>query len=1251
MNAANVTVYNTTFWNVSDYSIYSLNSSEVYINNTVQEPGPNPPNFLFVNNGKSITLENTRAGAYNTIVNVTNTDGLRIVDTYAGDSRRMLVATNSSNIEVTGVTSNEISITVVEIRNSSKVTLRGDVFTRSYADNGPGINITNTDDVLIDNVTIDNYDLLIRISNSSNVTVRNSNFPQGEQSEGIGVQVANSTGIAINSNSYQKDQPIRIFNSSNIEITRNTMPETRIGIHIELSQNISVRDNFIAEFFGGETGVNITDSRVIAIENNRILNFSAGIFAANITDTSIADNTIAFSNATAGNIDFSTGGILIEGLPLLEGGGPSGNNNTPNATTVQGLLDWIFSSISTLQIRNVNVTGNVVYGENYDPGATGILVVATPRTVLIANNTVTNFGMGIVGLIANGTKVVDNTVSDIKSNISWGSEFFVPGAIAFGVSANASVEGNHIRNSTIFMANAFSAQMNMSKNRALDGEYGLIVVFSNLTSISSNYISNTTFALMAGNLFSGVVYNNFFNSSNGTRLFNSSIAWNVSKTRGFNIVGGPYLGGNFWANSTGTGFSQNCTDADQDGICDVPYQIDGNNTDYLPLAVPPNLPDLTVSNLSAVLVDPTRNVYNVTITVENVGTRDAGPFNVTLLENGTEIWDTTVTGLATGESITLNFTWTPAQGVYNLTAMADPGYPNDSVIESNESNNERHVTVTVGPELRADLIVTNISTPGTIYAGDTVQINATVANDGTYSAGPFNVTLTANGTVIDTVLVSGLGAGSDIGVTFSWTPSTPGTYNLTVIADSSDSVLELDESDNALSTEVRVIERLPDLLITGMAAPALPQNGSPVTVNVTVFNNGTLDSPSFNVSLYVNSSLVGTQSVAGLNVGDYVTLHFNWTPALPGLYNLTAVADPENSVREYVETNNEHSIWVQVVKAPIYKPDLTVTRIYLPPELVRGELAVINATVLNRGNVSATSVNVTLYADGVPVSSQVIPLLPVGSPTNVSLSWTPSKAGSAVLEVVADPDNVIPEFNETNNGFAVSVNVAERLPDLVVLNVSVPSIMQAGDNVTVNVTVLNSGNASASDVNVTLYADSDILGSALISALNPGANVTLSFNWTPEYAGIYNLTAVVDPDNSIEEFNESNNNLSVEAFVEPAPSKPPGRYGEETYGVLFDMWNLWTRWFFMNYEELSELYPTAVRQGVNEDVLASVRDLNSTGVGFIREAWRGSSLEEIRGEMWGYVTQPVLWYKARKAYLAEKEAVELLKQALGESGG
>ena len=49
--------------------------------------------------------------------------------------------------------------------------------------------------------------------------------------------------------------------------------------------------------------------------------------------------------------------------------------------------------------------------------------------------------------------------------------------------------------------------------------------------------------------------------------------WNISKTTGTNIVGGPYLGGNFWEKADGTGFSETCSDIDEDGICDESYVI------------------------------------------------------------------------------------------------------------------------------------------------------------------------------------------------------------------------------------------------------------------------------------------------------------------------------------------------------------------------------------------------------------------------------------------------------------------------------------------------------------------------------------------------------------------------------------------------------------------------------------------------------------------------------------------------------
>ena len=59
-------------------------------------------------------------------------------------------------------------------------------------------------------------------------------------------------------------------------------------------------------------------------------------------------------------------------------------------------------------------------------------------------------------------------------------------------------------------------------------------------------------------------------------------SWNLSITEGPNIVGGPYLGGNYWENPTGNGFSQTHPDRG-DGFCNVSYVLGKGNIDYLPL--------------------------------------------------------------------------------------------------------------------------------------------------------------------------------------------------------------------------------------------------------------------------------------------------------------------------------------------------------------------------------------------------------------------------------------------------------------------------------------------------------------------------------------------------------------------------------------------------------------------------------------------------------------------------------------------
>ncbi len=80
-----------------------------------------------------------------------------------------------------------------------------------------------------------------------------------------------------------------------------------------------------------------------------------------------------------------------------------------------------------------------------------------------------------------------------------------------------------------------------------------------------------------------LIYNNYFNNS--AQYYNTTSAinyFNTTKTAGTNIVGGTYIGGNYWASLNGTGFSQTCA-LSTDGICDSAYNIDGLNYDYLPL--------------------------------------------------------------------------------------------------------------------------------------------------------------------------------------------------------------------------------------------------------------------------------------------------------------------------------------------------------------------------------------------------------------------------------------------------------------------------------------------------------------------------------------------------------------------------------------------------------------------------------------------------------------------------------------------
>jgi len=106
--------------------------------------------------------------------------------------------------------------------------------------------------------------------------------------------------------------------------------------------------------------------------------------------------------------------------------------------------------------------------------------------------------------------------------------------------------------------------------------------------IQNNTLNSNIYGIILKDGSNNTIYNNLFNNTNNVGFWGSAIYanhWNTTRQPGTRIYSpGKEIGGNYWTNPFGTGYSDTCTDADHDGFCDEPYTLAENNTDYLPLS-------------------------------------------------------------------------------------------------------------------------------------------------------------------------------------------------------------------------------------------------------------------------------------------------------------------------------------------------------------------------------------------------------------------------------------------------------------------------------------------------------------------------------------------------------------------------------------------------------------------------------------------------------------------------------------------
>ena len=554
-------------------------------------------------------------------------------------------------------------------------------------------------------------------------------------------------------------------------------------------------------------------------------------------------------------------------------------------------------------------------------------------------------------------------------------------------------------------------------------------------------------------------------------------------------------------------------------------------------------------------------------------------------------------------------------GTYEVRIVADMA---NEIPEIDELNNELATTMTLVesglglPDLQIDTLEYERSNPATIDDSLPWNVSTTIRNQGEAQSGPFSVVFLVNGVEFDRKFEFVLPIGGSKTLVGTLDPYSlglgAGTHSITVIVDPEEQVVEQDEANNTIIGALTLLS--PELSPKGIAFDkSIVRLDEEVKVTAQICNVGEGAASRVEVAFYADHIRFGTAEVDLLGQGQVASVEAILDPEkvgiddAPAVYEIRIAVDPNDIHNELDEANNGMARTLTILPAGERLPEVHPESLELTPaspaELGRTQNITLRSIIKNTGRADAIGLDVVFYyrvkgglrwtplqcADGVGCSG-----LNLSAGQQAALVGTLPVAGLNLqpgiyeIRVATDPENLIGEVDELNNGLVTTLTLlASRRPDLsvVIEDIEPAGSLQVGQTARVSVAVTNIGESASKETTLrlsycqqtgtgqqagcsdpSLFESLGILPDSIFSipALDIGESRTILANvetilMSP---GQYQIRAEVDPSNVVAEQDEligtsfAPNNVAARNVIILGPDLAPviGTFVMDPAGIV-----------------------------------------------------------------------------------------------------